>query len=363
VASAREAAATGLDLVWDVQPLEGFESATVVELARDYDVLVLDHPHLGHALMHGSLQPLDEVFSPEDLARWSTRFVGPSLASYVLDDRLWALPLDAATQVAATRPDLSRITPRLWSEVADLSHVAPVALSLAGPHALLSFASICVALGEEPGQHDRFVSDLTGERALHLMADLAARSPRASRDLNPIGLLETMTHDDTIAHCPLVYGYVNYATDQAGREVRFTDAPRWTPGGRRGSTIGGTGLALTRRAVRDPALLDHLRWLVASATQEAFIPEHSGQPSALDAWKSARVNAVSADFYLNTLGTVSEAWVRPRHDGWIGFQTDASAVVRDVVLGESSIRAGLEKIHDLHRATAHDHPRKEASAC
>jgi multiple sugar transport system substrate-binding protein len=98
---------SGLDLTWDVHPLSGFESTPIEQLAERYDVIVLDHPQLGDAIRHDCLQPLDEVVDAD--------FVGPSVASYRMNGRLWAWPLDAATQVAATRVDLVGEPPRLWS--------------------------------------------------------------------------------------------------------------------------------------------------------------------------------------------------------------------------------------------------------
>lgn len=339
---------SSLDLVWDVQPLSGFESTPIEELAERFDLVVLDHPHLGDALLHGCLRPLDEIFGPDDLAEWGTRAVGPSLASYTLGGRLWALPLDAATQVAATRVDLADAPPKLWSEVLALSHRAPVALSLAGPHALLTFASLCVALGEEPGTAGRFVSTATGTRALEVMAELAGRAPRHTLPLDPIGLLEAMTSDDSVAHCPLVYGYVNYAASDLGRRVTFTDAPSLQAGSRPGSTIGGTGLAVTTRCEVTPALVDHLSWLLSPEAQESFIPTHSGQPSLTTAWTSPEVNEPVSDFYTATLRTITTAWVRPRYAGYVGFQTEAAEVVREVLAGTTSAAAGLTRIDALH---------------
>ncbi|WP_427892135.1 hypothetical protein ACQHIV_05045 [Kribbella sp. GL6] len=314
----------GIDLVWDVQPLSGFESTPISEVAERYDLIVLDHPHLGDATEY--LQPVDELLDGE--------FVGPSVASYRLSGRLWALPLDAATQVAATRTDLVGPPPRLWPEVVALSHHAPVALSVAGPHALLTYLSISVALGEEP----TFEPTETARRALELMTDLTTRAPRHARTLDPIAVLDTMIADDTIAHCPLIYGYVNYAPT-----VTFTDAPSERPGSRPGSTIGGTGLAITRRCRPTPELLDHLRWLLSATTQGTFIPAHSGQPARLSAWTSDS----APDFYRSTLNTITSAWVRPRNPGYIEFQTAASEVVRDVVYGDVSIAGGLDQLATL----------------
>ncbi|WP_353813606.1 hypothetical protein [Agromyces sp. SYSU T00266] len=340
--------AAGAPLIaWDVHSLEGFESAPIEELAERYDVIVLDHPHLGDALETGSIRPLDEVFPPSLLDEVRAGAVGPSAASYTLEGRLWALPLDAATQVAVRVPELVPVAPRTWDEVVELSTAAPVALSLAGPHAFLSFASICVALGAEPAVEPGggLVDLVVGAQAFGIMAELTARVPEGSADLNPIGLLERMRRDRDIAYVPLVYGYVNSASGPGA--LRFDDAPAAVAGGRRGSTIGGTGIAISRRCAPDAALVAHLASLLAPEAQRTFIPEHAGQPGLRSAWTDDAVNAASGDFYRGTLATIEDAWVRPRVPGYIPFQSAASAVLRRALLTGGSPDAALA---DLDRA-------------
>ncbi|WP_399881646.1 ABC transporter substrate-binding protein [Streptomyces sp. BBFR51] len=339
------AASAGGLVHWDVQPLEGFESHPVDELCARYDLVVLDHPHLGEAVRAGCLRPLDDLFPQEELARWGAGAIGPTMRSYALDGRQWALPLDAATQVAATRTDLGGEAPTTWDEVHRLARRAPVALSLAGPHAFLTFASIALAMGEEPATDpDRLISRETGLAVLDLMAALDALAPPETRTLNPIGLLELMAGTDRLAHCPLVYGYVTYAD-----RLTFTDAPTVTPGGRPGSTLGGTGLALSTRCAPSTELLDHVRWLMSPEAQRDFLPRHNGQPSARAAWTDP--DTVAADFYRRTAATCEQAWVRPRHAGYIGFQTAASAAVRAALAGGSDHRETLDRMGTLYRTS------------
>ena len=313
-------AAPFADLRWDVHSLEGFESSPIDELAGRYDLIVLDHPHLGDALASESLRPLDDLFSADELRAWAAGSVGPSARSYVVDGHTWALPLDAATQVSARRPDLLPVAPATWAEALALD--APVAPSLAGPHAFLTFCSIAVSLGGSLGDGpDGFFDADIARDALSILAELAHRAPDATRALNPIGLLELMTATDDLAYVPLVYGYVTYSP-----AVTF-GAPPAAVG--TGSTIGGTGIAVTRRSEPTPALLDHLRWLMSPETQSGFIPAHAGQPSARSAWTDPAVDAAAGGFYSATLGTIENSWVRPRFAGYIPFQTEASSVIRE----------------------------------
>ena len=140
---------------WQRQPLEGFESRPLRTLADDFDLLVVDHPGLGEAVRDGALLPLDEVFSEPELAAWRAASVGASYDSYVLDGRPWALPLDAAAQVAVARPDLMDARPASWAQACQAARHHRTALCLGGPHALLMFSAICVSAGSPPRRRGR----------------------------------------------------------------------------------------------------------------------------------------------------------------------------------------------------------------
>lgn len=349
-AAAERAAADGRPVVaWSKQPLEGFESHPIAELAGRFDLLVLDHPHIGEAVTADCLRPLEDLFTAEEIEGWKAETVGPAMASYEWGARHYALPLDVATQVVAYRPDMVETLPATFDAVVSLAESAPVAVSISGPHAICSFFSISVALGEEPGGED-LVSDATATEALNLLARLAATAPAGTATMNPISLLETMATSDAIALVPHVYGYVNYARRAKGRNaVRFADAPAARSGGRHGSVLGGTGIAITRRATPDQALLDHLRWLMAPEIQSTFITDHEGQPSARAAWRSSRINAAAGDFYKATLATVEDAWVRPRHAGYIAFQTDGSAILRETLIDGRDTATTIARLRERWR--------------
>ncbi|MDE1997130.1 MAG: carbohydrate ABC transporter substrate-binding protein, partial [Rhizobiaceae bacterium] len=326
------------------------------DLCNRYDLVVLDHPHVGEAVGGDCLLSLEDVFGADIVAQLQRDSIGPSLASYRFAGAHWALPLDAATQVMACRGDLMPgAVPVTWGEVVALSaSTGKVALSLAGPHAILSFLSIAAAFGEPPAETDPdlLVSAETGRAVYDLMVELAGRSPLAVRDKNPIGILGHMaTHEDVIL-CPLIYGYVNYAAPEQGHAVAFHNAPRRAPGGRPGSTLGGTGIGISRRCPVTPALKEHLLWLMGAEAQIGFIPGHEGQPSRRAAWHDAGVNARWGGFYENTAETLEAAYVRPRHNGYIAFQTKASALLRQAfeekAAGVTVIEA-LQKIYAEHR--------------
>lgn len=343
------AAPDGL-IQWDKQPLEGFESAPIEELCSRYDLVVLDHPHLGEALAANCLRPLEDAFSPGDLARIKSASIGPSYDSYTMAQKQWALPLDAATQVIAMRSDLVDTVPQTWSDVCALSEqTGKVALCLAGPHAYLSWLSIATAL--EPAcdlrNADHWFSDATGQQAYEIMQALYAHTPKQTHGLNPIGLLEHMSTQRDVAVCPLIYGYVNYSGARRQHPIAFFEAPVAQSGGRHGTILGGTGIAISHRCTPDVELKNHLLWLMTETAQGGFIPENDGQPSARISWLDKSVNAPVGNFYLNTHRSLENAAIRPRHDGYIALQSAGSNFLRDALRAKMSAANAAEKLRQM----------------
>ncbi|WP_395309236.1 hypothetical protein V4U86_28795 [Mycobacterium sp. AMU20-3851] len=346
-AAVTEPTAPACSIAWDVQPLEGFESAPIAENAAVYDLLVLDHPHKGEALRHGSLRALEEVFDAAELDGWRRATVGRSFESYEAEGKSWALPLDAATQVSAlAEPGLP--VPDTWEEAVALAREVPAVLPTTGPHLFLTLCSIAVGQGEEPGggaQH--FISPDTIAEALATIAvfvDVQADHPAIH---NPITVLDQMSRPGGPVYCPHVYGYVNYSQDAVARPVRFHDAPRGRSG-RRGSVLGGTGIAISSRCEPDDALREHIRWLMSESVQRSFIPRHAGQPSAAAAWEDPDVNAGAGRFYVGTRATMDDAWIRPCHDGAVAFQQQAAQRVRAAVFGGTNPATLADELTDLH---------------
>jgi multiple sugar transport system substrate-binding protein len=343
----------GFALTWMKQPLEGFEAHPIADLCARFDLVVLDHPHVGEAIASKCLQPLEALFSADEIAALQANTIGPCLSSYKYEGQHWALPLDAATQVMAYRADLIEGgAPVTWDEVIALSERAPVALSLAGPHAALSFQSMATAFGEPPAHRDPelFVSEETGAIVLDVMARLASRSPSSVRALNPIGILGHMAQSRDVALCPLIYGYVNYAspTQPGIAPISFTNAPRKAAGGRPGSTLGGTGIGISTRCKPSEELLNHLRWLLSEGAQSVFIPSHDGQPSRRSSWHNPAVNERWNNFYEHTAETLEKAYVRPRFNGAIAFQTRCSQLIRDGLTERRPHRFLLSEIQSAY---------------
>jgi len=352
----------GVRIQWDKQPLERFESASIGELCQAYDLVVFDHPHVGEAAGANCLSPLEEWLPEEAFRMVRQKSIGPTLASYRYGGQHWALPLDAATQVLAYRPDLlgGEKPPGTWAEVEKLAESFAIALSVAGPHALLSFFSGCVAHGELPFSKAGVISPEVGIPVLERMSSLWQRVEDSILKLNPIGILEKMSQTDEVACCPLIYGYVNYAAPkEAGRHpVKFLNAPRLPQIGRPGSTLGGAGIGVSRRAKISDELISYLTWLLSERTQIEFLPAFEGQPSLQPAWNDPEVNRRWNGFYQATTETLQQSWVRPRYPGYIQFQNEGSELLHRGLCGNIP---APEILRRLENSYLHHHPNDRES--
>ena len=180
------------------------------------------------------------------------------------------------------------------------------------------------------------------------MAELAARLDPACFDLDPIEASERMATADTrIACIPLTYGYVSYARDGfRERRLSFADIPLAGRDGPIGSALGGTGIAISARTAHPEAAKDFAYWLAGADVQRGPYAEAGGQPGHAAAWEDPAVNAPTHDFYRATRATLEGAWVRPRHDGYMGFQQAAADRINQALLGRE---AGARLVADLNR--------------
>ena len=110
-----------VQIIWDKRSLQGFESTPVDELAAEYDLMVIDHPHVGAIVEEGCLSAFDDYLPRDVLLKLEAETVGKSFQSYAYAGHQWALPIDAAAQVQAIRPDLIDAPALRFSDVLELA--------------------------------------------------------------------------------------------------------------------------------------------------------------------------------------------------------------------------------------------------
>lgn len=334
---------TGIDVAWDRRSLQDFESFPVEELARAYDLIVIDHPHVGQITAEGCLSPLDVKGREAERAAIAAGSVGRSYDSYAWEGRQWAFPIDAAAQVQAFRPDALSSPPAAWAQVVALAREGRVLLPLRPPHSLMCFYTLAANLGHAcaVAPFDGLIAREDGVATFETLREIAGLVPTECFGMDPIAASERMAGEGSPFVCaPLLYGYVSYAV--AGfrpHRLAFADIPAAGGAGPAGSALGGTGIAVSAFSKQREAATDFAYWIASAKVQRTAYAASGGQPGHAAAWDDEAVNAASGDFYRNTRRTLEGAWVRPRHDGYMHFQQAAS----------ERLNAGLAERHDAAR--------------
>lgn len=344
---------TGVAIEWDKRSLQDFESFPVEELARAYDMIVIDHPHVGQITAEGCLAPLDVPGREGERAALAAGSVGKSFPSYQWQGRQWAFPIDAATQVQAWRSDLLPAAPTKWSEVLELARQGRVVLPLKTPHALMCFYTLagnrgmpCATTG--PGD---LIDRETGAEIFEMISEIAALVDPACLDMDPIDASERMAEVGSQLACsPLLYGYVSYA--MAGfrpNRLAFADIPVAGTTGPVGSALGGTGIAVSAFSKAKDAAIDFAYWIASADVQRGPYAASGGQPGHAAAWEDVAVNAATGDFYRATRATLEGAWLRPRHDGYMAFQQAASDRINDGLMSKHDAGRVVDDLNRLFR--------------
>ncbi|KAB2701106.1 extracellular solute-binding protein [Ochrobactrum sp. Kaboul] len=337
----------GVEIEWEKRSLQDFETFPVEELARNFDMIVIDHPHVGQITKEGCLLPLDVPGCEAELNALADGSVGQSFPSYNWQGHQWAFPLDAATQVQAWRPDLIEKPATSWGQVLELARAGKVLLPLRSPHSLMCFYTFAANNGSPCATEGELISIEDGVKAFEQLREIAALVKPDCFGMDPIAVFEEMAKPDSgIACTPLIYGYVNYAMPGfRDRLIRFADIPAGAKGVA-GSALGGTGIAVSAFTKHPEAAIDFAYWVASGAVQKGLYAASNGQPGHAEAWEDEGVNAATSGFYRDTRATLERAWVRPRHDGYMPFQEAASERINKGLQGSE---AAEQVIADLNR--------------
>lgn len=343
----------GIEISWEKRSLQEFADASIEDLAKRFDLLVIDHPWTGFGAATNTILPLSDYLPSEYIKDQETNTVGRSYGSYVFSDKLWALPIDAATPVASARLDILEKkglkVPETYDELLALAKKGLVAFAGIPVDVLMSFYMYCCSLGEAPFQsQEKVISIETGTKALQMFRELAQLIDPANFNRNPIQVYEAMVNSDEIAYCPFAYGYSNYSRIGYSQNllhfydlVKLNDQPMI-------SSLGGTGLAVSSFSQHIPEAIKYAEFTGSSQVQQNIFADNGGQPGHLQAWKSDRINGITHDYFKNTLPALERAFLRPRYAGHMYFQDHAGDVVRDYLMkggNEESVLAELDALY------------------
>ena len=342
----------GVTIEWEARSLLAFGDQHIADFAREFDVMVIDHPHVPDAVEAGALLPLDTVSGLDELARQS---VGRSHESYRYRDAQWALGLDAAAQVSAYRPDRADGAPIFWSDVLQQAQRGTVLWPYKPVDAFSTFATLLAQRGAPLAASlvgaGPFLDRTVAAEVIEFMIELSGTVPAWCADANPIDVAEALVSDESEYSVGVaLFGYTNYSRSGfRDRLLAYDDLPSFD-GLSAGSTLGGAGIAVSA-STQHPELATAVAATLAGAeVQSGPYTAGGGQPGNLRAWRSAAMNATTHGFFRNTLRTLEGAWVRPRVAGWPDLQLALSHLVRDAILArrvDAAVLDAIERLPDL----------------
>jgi multiple sugar transport system substrate-binding protein len=169
-----------------------------------------------------------------------------------------------------------------------------------------------------------------------------------------------MSTEDAFAYCPLLYGYSNYArpaneaarsgkNQSGGHLIRFANISALGTNGPVGSTIGGTGMAVSAASKHVEAALAFAFFVCSADVQRGVYFESGGQPGNAVAWDDPAVNAASSNFFADTRQTLEHAYLRPRHDGYMAFQARGGDLVHAHLSGHASAEQTVNELNQAFR--------------
>ncbi|MBZ4043904.1 ABC transporter substrate-binding protein [Flavobacterium hibisci] len=342
-----------VEISWEKRSLQEFADASIEDLAKRFDLLVIDHPWTGFGADTKTILPLSDYLSAEYIKDQEINTVGKSYGSYVFHNKLWALPIDAATPVAAARLDILEKqglkVPQTYDELLALAKKGLIAFAGIPVDSLMTFYSFCCSLGEDPFQsQEKVISVETGKKALQMHRELAQLMDPANFNRNPIQVYEAMVNTDEIAYCPFAYGYSNYSRSGYSKNVlHFYDLVKLNNKPMI-SSLGGTGLAVSSFSQHIPEAIKYAEFTGSSQVQQNIFADNGGQPGHLQAWKNDRINGITHDYFKNTLPALERAFLRPRYSGHMYFQDHAGDVVRDYLMNGGDEEAALSAMDALY---------------
>lgn len=343
-----------VELRWEKRSLRHFGEGSLAELARDYDLVLLDHPFIGDIARQKLFLSMEELAEPALLRDLAVSSVAGCLSHYQWENRHYALPVDAACQLSAYRADLLAArdiaVPATIDEVLELAtNTGQVGLPLAPMGLWCSFLSLCrikgarlFAEGDGIAPPDIAASAL---QTLHRLHDLA---PAWMREAYPTTVLNRMSSTDDLLYVPFTFSYSVYCMEgYCDRPVTFGSIPAEDARqGPLGGAIGGVGVAISAASKHAREAGAFASLLAGGTFQRTLCVQAGGQPSHTSAWESPTANRLTNQFFARTRPAIENAFVRPRFSGFHAIQSNCAVILKEFLGDKISDRRAVEMLED-----------------
>ncbi|GAB3656518.1 extracellular solute-binding protein [Echinicola sediminis] len=347
-----------ISIEWNIRSLKEFGDMPIEELIDTYDIITIDHPYMGQAHSNGLLVPLEKQLPHSVLDLLREQSVGPSFDSYQYEGHLYALPVDAAALVAASRKDLiSLLNQTLPSKRKELIHFIQnipsgyyTAWPLCPTDLWCNFLTLCAQDGGSNFISEGKINPAIGAAVLdELKFCLKFLHPDSIKS-NPIEVLNQMSSENEIIYAPYLFGYTNYSRNGfAEHLVHFSDSPI-NPSNDISTILGGVGLAISAKSMFVEFAVEYLQYVASASVQKGIYTYNDGQPANIEAWDSPEANSLCADFFSSTKRTMEKAYVRPQHPRWNEFQEKGADLLHQGISKGSSSDSMMQNLNQLYQS-------------
>jgi len=344
----------GISITWDARSLLAFGDQHISEFFQDYDLMVIDHPHVPDAVEAKAVIAFEDLATSSELELLAATSVGQSHHSYLYQGKHWALAIDTAAQVSAFRADRGDRSPVFWGDVIDLARKRELLWAHKPVDAFSTFATIMAQKNSPLQPSEEFIDKEIALEVLEFMVELASLVPDFCIKSNPIEIAEVLSGSDDFIYGVCMYGYSNYSRSGFRKYLlTYDDLPSFD-GLASGSQLGGAGIAVSSQSKNVHASAKASIALSLPQIQASTYGLNGGQPGNLVAWKDNRLNEVSNNFFRNTLRTLERAWVRPRVLGWPDVQFQSSQIIHKCLVEKRVSKSDVEQISSTYRKYARE---------
>jgi len=345
----------GIQVDWQKRSLTNFGDQSLEALSKQFDLIIMDHPHVGVAEASNCLLPLNDLVPANILNELKISSAGPSFESYHYHGKQWALPIDAAMQCASYRADLmvNDSLPNTWEEVFALAKTLAskklyIGIALCPTDCLCSFLSLTAQFGSPIRENNELlVEPSIGLKALTMLRTMCDVFHPKALDWNPIALYDYMAEQNDIAYSPLAFCYTNYSRAGFRKNIlKYHTAPEIN-----NAVLGGAGIAITSSCSNVQEAAHYAAWISSDVVQSTIYVNTQGQPGNKIAWENKEANTITSDFFTNTMPSLTNAYLRPRYQGWPKFQTFIGETIHAYLLHDTAPELVLEKLQAAYAAS------------
>ena len=345
----------GIQVDWQKRSLTNFGDQSLEALSKQFDLIIMDHPHVGVAEASQCLMPLNDLLPANILNELKNTSAGPSFESYHYHEKQWALPIDAAMQCASYRADLMNTysIPNTWEEVFALAKTLAskklyIGMALCPTDCLCSFLSLTAQFGSPIQENNELlVEPSVGIKALSMLRTMRDIFHPKALDWNPIALYDYMAEQNDIAYSPLAFCYTNYSRAGFRKNIlKYHTAPEIN-----NVVLGGAGIAITSSCSNVQEAANYAAWICSDVVQSTIYVNAQGQPGNKMAWENKQANVITNNFFSNTMPSLTNTYLRPRYQGWPKFQTFLGETIHAYLLHDTAPELVLEKLQAAYTAS------------